>query len=160
MDELEVVMVRSLESPLDTPILPESCDLVEFNRGRIDDWVSLQKEADLFNTISPELFDSEFGVSSWAHKEHKSRLILLYEDSVMVGAITAWFGGHDYGDDMGRLHWLAVSPKVQGKGYGKVLVSLCLKKLQELGHKEVYLTTSAVRPIAIKLYEKFGFDTV
>ena len=156
MSNHEVIMVKSLTEPLEFK-LPNSCRVVELTPQRIKQWGVLQKSADEFNDITETLFEEEFGNDFTIQKE---RTILLYESDKLVGAITAWFGGHGYEDSMGRLHWLAVSPSSQGKGYGKLLVNLCLDRLYKLGHREVYLTTSTVRPIAIALYQKFGLTTI
>ena len=45
----------------------------------------------------------------------------------------------------------------RGKGYGKLLIDLCIKKAKEFGYDEIYLETLSQMKIAITLYEKAGF---
>ncbi|WP_211323792.1 GNAT family N-acetyltransferase [Sediminitomix flava] len=55
---------------------------------------------------------------------------------------------------------MAVSPKVQGKGIGKVLLKATIEKGKELGARNLYLESNRKLNTAIKLYEKMGFKEV
>jgi len=77
-----------------------------------------------------------------------------------VGTATAWVD--DLNDDpaVGRVHWVALVPTVQGRGLAKPLMTAVCHRLQALGHRRAYLTTSMARTAAIGLYLKFGFHPV
>ncbi|TNJ43109.1 GNAT family N-acetyltransferase [Tamlana fucoidanivorans] len=49
------------------------------------------------------------------------------------------------------------SPKVRGKGYGKVLFSKCLEVAKTLGYEKCYLESASQLKAAIHIYERFGF---
>jgi GNAT superfamily N-acetyltransferase len=53
---------------------------------------------------------------------------------------------------------VAILPDYQGRGLSKPLLSQALRRLWELGHTRAYLTTSAERMVALRLYERFGFS--
>lgn len=48
----------------------------------------------------------------------------------------------------------------RGKGFGKKTLKRMIEKAGELGFKKIYLETASVLKVAIKLYEKFGFQPV
>ncbi|MCP4453411.1 MAG: GNAT family N-acetyltransferase, partial [Planctomycetes bacterium] len=67
----------------------------------------------------------------------------------------------DYqGTSYGRVHWVAIIPKMQGHGLSKPLTSTICHRMQALGHAQAYLTTSTTRYGAINLYHQFGFVPV
>jgi putative acetyltransferase len=49
------------------------------------------------------------------------------------------------------------SPKVRGKGYGKMLFGKCLDAAKTLGFKQCYLESADQLKAAIHIYEKHGF---
>src|SRR5947209_7785691 len=53
-------------------------------------------------------------------------------------------------------HWVAVRPEYQGRGLAKAALSYALTRLAEW-HERAWLATSTARPVAIKLYQSFGF---
>ena len=55
---------------------------------------------------------------------------------------------------------MAVSKQAQGKGYGDLLISVCLTKLKEIGASKVHLVSNTKLESAISLYKKHGFKTV
>ena len=82
---------------------------------------------------------------------------LLAPTDEVVGTGTAWFNNNLEGARWGRVHWLAIIPEFQGRGLAKPLMTSICRRLGELGHEHVYLSTSTARPAAIGLYLKFGF---
>lgn len=74
-----------------------------------------------------------------------------------IGTATAWFDNDHNGLPCGRLHWVAMVPKLQGQGLAKPLLTTVCQRLRELGHTRAYLTTSSERIPAINLYLGFGF---
>jgi putative acetyltransferase len=49
------------------------------------------------------------------------------------------------------------SPKIRGKGYGRMLFEKCMEKAKELGYKKCYLESSSQLKAAIHIYESYGF---
>ena len=49
------------------------------------------------------------------------------------------------------------SPKMRGKGYGKMLFEKCLETAKRLGYKQCYLESAAQLKAAIHIYETHGF---
>lgn len=49
------------------------------------------------------------------------------------------------------------SPKIRGKGYGKLLFEKCIQTAKDLGYKQCYLESASQLKAAIHIYESFGF---
>jgi putative acetyltransferase len=64
------------------------------------------------------------------------------------------------GNGVFELARMAVSPKHQGKGFGKKLIVACFAKLSEIRANKVYLLSNIKLKPAISLYKKYGFKTV
>ena len=83
------------------------------------------------------------------------RMIFLTDGGVPFATATAWFGDDDPAE--GRLHWVSVDAAHQGRGLSWPLVSMTMRRLRELGHRDAFLTTQTQSWVAIKVYHRFGF---
>jgi GNAT superfamily N-acetyltransferase len=135
--------------------LSPSFSIKWYEPGDEESWVKIQKDADQYNTITLELFDREFDrdIESLAQRQ----CFLIDMHGTAIGTATAWFDNNHNGLPYGRLHWLAIVPKLQGQGLAKPLLTTVCQRLRDLGHRRAYLTTSPKRIPAINLYLEFGF---
>jgi len=60
----------------------------------------------------------------------------------------------------GLIRLLAVSPASRGRGYGRLLTQVCLKRARELSIPTIFLYTGTFMAAARHLYEKLGFKRV
>jgi len=81
------------------------------------------------------------------------------ENGMAVGCTSAWIDDNYCGESCGRIHWVAIRTKWQGRGLAKAMLSFTLKKLAEW-HDWCYLVTHWYRVPAIRLYQKYGFEPV
>lgn len=63
----------------------------------------------------------------------------------------------DFDTDICELQKMYFSPKIRGKGFGKLLFKKCLKIAKDLGYKQCYIETEPYLKAAIHIYESFGF---
>ena len=63
----------------------------------------------------------------------------------------------DFEDDVCELQKMYFSPKIRGKGYGKLMFEKCLDAAKALGYKKCYLESASILKTAIHIYEKYGF---
>ncbi len=135
--------------------LPTGYQFRMYKMDDIDVWVNIYKSADIYNTITPELFRREFGFDE---NIIGKRMIFLIDTTSgeAVGTSTAWSdpGGNP---KEGRVHWVAILPGYQGKGLAKPLLAETLRILRDNGCVKAFLMTSTGRIPAITLYLKFGF---
>jgi len=125
-----------------------------YKEGDEQQWLEIKAESDQFHTADLDYFLQTYG-------EHRAllpqRQMYLYDaGGKAVGTVTAWFeklAGKTYG----KINWMLLVPEVQGFGLSKALLSLCLQRLDELGHTQALLYTLTVRIAAINLYRQFGF---
>ena len=52
---------------------------------------------------------------------------------------------------------MAIHKSEQGKGYGKALLGYAIAEAKKAGAQAIYLEVRASHPVAIPLYQKFGF---
>ncbi|MGF1452037.1 MAG: GNAT family N-acetyltransferase [Opitutales bacterium] len=135
--------------------LPEGFRIANFAVGDADTWLAVQKAAEPRLPVELPWFFSDFGEDP---KVHADRILFLSTaGGEPIGTATAWFDDVEKRPERGRLHWVAIVPDHQGRGLAKPLVSAALQRLQQLGHREAFLHTDEGRPLAIRLYEQFGF---
>jgi len=101
---------------------------------------------------------SQCGVNSALRDLRQRQCYLLAPTGAVIGTGTAWFNNNFEGARWGRVHWLAIMPAFQGRGLAKPLMTSICRRLRELGHEHVYLSTSTALHAAIGLYLKFGFE--
>jgi ribosomal protein S18 acetylase RimI-like enzyme len=154
----DLVMVLDDLTRVPSSPMPPGYSVRAFEDGDDESWARIQAAADLYNVITPDLFASQFGTSR-ADLEQR-QLYAVDERGRVVGAVSAWFPEAEVEPDLGRLHWLAVIPDHQRHGLGAALIAEALERMHELGYKRAYLTTSAARGDALRLYERFGFRPV
>ena len=63
----------------------------------------------------------------------------------------------DFEAEVCEIQKMYFSPKVRGKGVGKLLFEKCLKAAKTLGYKKCYLESAPQLKAAIHIYESFGF---
>ena len=154
----DVVMVLDGLSQVLQCRVPPGYSVRPFEDGDDETWARIQSAADLYNVITPSLFASQFGTCRTDLEERQ--FYAVDERGEAVGAVSAWFPEVGVDPDLGRLHWLAVSPDRQRHGIGAALITAALERMRELGYRRAYLTTSAARLDALRLYERFGFRQV
>ena len=63
----------------------------------------------------------------------------------------------DFEDEVCEIQKMYFSPKVRGKGFGKLMFEKCLQAAKELGYKKCYLESASQLKAAIHIYENYGF---
>jgi len=156
LEYLRVVMVRRDLEGVPQCAVPEPYRVRWYRPGDEEVWRAIQIASDEYGEFPPGKFEEQFGRDETVLAQRQ--LYLCDADGRAIGTMTAWFGEARGWQGWGRVHWVAVLPEVQGRGLSKPLMTLTLNRLRELGHRRAYLTTATVRPPAINLYLKFGFQ--
>ena len=115
---------------------------VETSAGEFD------READAYPAFS-QYFAHD--LEALAHR----MIFLLDENGAPVGTSTAWAD-----DGMGRVHWVALDQRHQGKRLSRPLVVETLHVLRERGHQNAFLTTQPPSWVAIRVYLGCGFSPI
>lgn len=152
---LHLRMVRADLEDIPTFELPAGYTLRRYEPGDEEAWVEIERQADRYNVITPDLFRREFGGDVEALRLRQ--YYLCDAAGAAVGTTTAWYGDESRGRDWGRVHWVAIVPPMQGRGLSKPLLAAACNRLRALGHERAYLSTETPRVPAICLYLKFGF---
>lgn len=77
------------------------------------------------------------------------------EQVVGGGGIAPLAGGDGLVCELRKMYFL---PELRGKGFGQILMDLCLNEARQAGFKRCYLETLASMAGAQKLYLKNGFE--
>jgi len=117
-------------------------------------WEHIHLAAERYITITPTLFEKQFGRDIEMLKERQ--FYLCNAAGMPIGTATAWFKSHNR-QPYGMVHWVAIVPSEQGKGLAKPLLSTVCQRLRDFKYSRAYLDTASVRLAAIGLYLKFGF---
>lgn len=154
-DDDRITMVHCDLTSAPVVALSANLQLHWYQAGDEDEWVAIHEVADQYNCISRQLFVDQFADDVLDLPERQCYLI--DDAGTYVATATAWAESRGRFAGFGRVHWVAVRPAYQRRGIGTMLVSIICRQLVALGHRRAFLTTSTLRPNAIRLYEKFGF---
>jgi len=133
--------------------LPSEFRLDWYEHGDATRWIGLQREVECRLPITQELYTHDFGTDDRVLAE---RQCFLIDGQRLIGTATAW-SSDLRGEELGRVHWVAIHPDYQGQGLSKPLLSAVCDRLLRLGHDQAFLVTSGERIPAINLYLRFGF---
>lgn len=61
------------------------------------------------------------------------------------------------GEGVCEIQKMYFSPKVRGKGYGKLLFEKCMQAAKDFGYEQCYLESASQLKAAIHIYESYGF---
>jgi ribosomal protein S18 acetylase RimI-like enzyme len=152
-----IIMVLPTLEAIPPVVLPDGFGLRWHQPGDETAWLAIQRASDLINEFPDDAFARHFGTDA---AEHGRRIVHLEHDGRLVGTSAAWWSSPPFGPEAGRIHWVAVLPAYQGRGLGKALLSATLLRLRAFGNTSAYLQTDTRRPVAIGLYQRFGFGIV
>jgi ribosomal protein S18 acetylase RimI-like enzyme len=81
--------------------------------------------------------------------------------ATLLGSVTFCPVGSAYReighDDEGEFRMLAVTPAARGRGVGKALVELCMRRSRELGYAGMRMSSMDRMTSAHRVYERLGF---
>ena len=129
-------------------------EVLENQKAYLDDFIRLNEEW-ISTYFEIEAADRALAACPEKIILNGGYIFSLLVDNDVVG-VCALF---NEGDGTFELARMAVSLKHQGKGYGSVLMNTCLKKLDSIGAKKVYLLSNTKLEPALALYQKHGFIT-
>jgi GNAT superfamily N-acetyltransferase len=152
---IELAMIRHHLDALPHVPCPDGYTLRTFRPGDEQAWARILALVEEFRDEDQALahFSREFGPYS---QELGSRCFFLATaDGAAIGTATAWYGSFA-GEERGRVHWVAIEPRFQGRGLAKPLLGAVMARLA-VEHRTAYLTTQTTSYRAINLYLAFGF---
>jgi GNAT superfamily N-acetyltransferase len=83
------------------------------------------------------------------------------QDGQVLGSVTFCAVGSPYREigrkDEGEFRMLAVSSEARGRGVGRALVELCLRRARELGYAGIRMSTMDRMTSAHRVYARLGF---
>jgi GNAT superfamily N-acetyltransferase len=135
--------------------LPAGYRMRGYRDGDVSTWVRIQQAAEKFVTPTADTFTGSMpGDEAYL----TARVLFLVDPaSEDIGTITAWNDAEFDGQEMGRIHWVAMAPEAQGKGLAKPMLSAALDALRSRGYNAAWLWTGTGRIAALNLYLHFGF---
>jgi GNAT superfamily N-acetyltransferase len=96
-----------------------------------------------------------------ARRAREAEVWVAVEDGRLLGSVTFCVPGSPYReiarDNEGEFRMLAVSPAARGRGVGKALVELCLRRSREEGYVGVRMSSMDKMTSAHRVYERLGF---
>lgn len=155
----EIWMYRLKDLPVTEQALPEGFHFEFYQEGDETEWAAIETAVSEFEDEAQALdyFQKKFAPFS---KELKRRMLFITDsEGRKIGTCSAWWKELPDGTRYPLVHWVAVRPGYQGKGIAKAMLSRTLKQLQKLEDTTpVYLHTQTWSHVAIRLYQKLGFE--
>jgi len=153
-EDLQLWMIRPHLDDVPEHPMPKGFTIRNWREGEDALWLDVQRDAEPLFTVTDDLFQQEFGFDRQGCAQ---RVFFLTTDKgVTVGTLSAWYSRDFYGEDAGRIHWVAVRPGYQGRGLARAGMSHALRWMQGR-HRKAWLQTSSSRITAVKMYLDFGF---
>ena len=155
---LDILMKRPAGTKIPVYSLPEGYRYVLYRPGDEIAWAEL--EFSVLEFPNPEKGLALFQQTFLPDQEELKRRCLFIEDSTgqKLATAMAWWNMTGKQRDA-WLHWVSVSPKSQGLGLGKAVVSKALHLLLEIeGDRDIYLHTQTWSHKAVGIYLKCGFQ--
>ncbi len=138
--------------------LPAGFRIRLFEKGDEENWARIETSVDEFEDENTALarFEKEFG----PYIDEMTGRCLFIEDEhgEAIATTTAWHGNlEDFGEGLGRIHWVGVVPEYQGRKLSKPLLSEAMNILAR-HHSKAYLTSQTTSYQAINMYLNYGFE--
>ncbi len=140
--------------------LPDGFSARLFQDGDESHWARIESSVLEFDDEEKAL---AYFVGAWLPRldELKKRCVfILNPDGLPVATTTAWYIVH--GDvRQAHIHWVAVTPGLQGKGLGRAVLTRALSLMPDLEPgRDVLLHTQTWSHTAVRLYHSVGFRMV
>ncbi len=155
-----VMAARPGERPQPAPKVPQGFVLRGFQPGDEKAWAEIETSVLEFDDTQKALdyFKKEYG----PHPQELSRrcFFLFTAQGEPVATASAWFDEID-GESYPKVHWVAVVPAYQGRGFGKLLMEQVMAAFYQLAPgQRVFLHTQTWSHKAVWLYRQLGFSLV
>jgi len=124
-------------------------------RAHLTRFIALN-EAWISRYFSIEEADRKLAEDPFSIVDKGGCILSLVSDNEVMG-VCALFKENESRFQLARM---AVDSKVQGKGYGDVLIQAALEQAKIMGAESVYLLSNTCLTPAISLYRKHGFHTL
>jgi ribosomal protein S18 acetylase RimI-like enzyme len=118
------------------------------------EWTKIWCDLEPPGKIGDKLFHDEFG-NDW-NIISSTCFLIIAPDGSAAGTISAWMNNNFKRGKWGRIHWVSLRKKYQGKGLAKPMLSMALNIISA-NYNRCYLVTQPHRIPAISLYLSFGF---
>ena len=158
MKRIKLAMVRKDLFNIPQYLLPTGFRIRLFEKGDEANWVRIETSVGEFidEEAARQRFEKEFG--PYLDEMTKRCLFIEDENGHAIATTTAWYGDlTDYGEGIGRIHWVGVVPEYQGRKLSKPLLSEALNLLAR-HHSKAYLTSQTTSYQAVNMYLNYGFE--
>lgn len=152
----ELLMARDLEKIEDYPLPTKYSFVFWENDCCKNDWINIHLETGEFNSVDEanrifhEFYDDFYD-------ELSVRCIFIVNENGEKIATATISPAKEYGYNC-VIDWFAVSPKAQGLGLSKPLLSKILQIAKNIGYKKILLHTQTHTWLAAKIYLDCGFQ--
>ena len=151
----EITMIREHLGEIESYELSDEYSVRWYQPGYEKLWMDIHLQSEKYISITPGFFEDKFGTDAQVLAERQC--FIFDKDNNAIATATAWFDDNFNGQKYGKVHWVAIVPRMHGRGLAKPLLSIVYNKLRSLGHERAYLITANKRIAAVSLYLKFGF---
>ena len=161
--EYKNIIMRCDDNPSESLVLPElpmNFTHRLFTPTDIKHWGRVLTSVLEFDSEDIAMSYFEAAYMPYIEELQKRCIFVLNPDGIPIATATAWFAESELGHQA-SLHWVAVCPEYQGKGFGKFVTVKALKIFSSLEPKlPIWLHTQTWSHVAVRLYRSLGFSVV
>ncbi|TSB47314.1 GNAT family N-acetyltransferase [Alkalicoccobacillus porphyridii] len=157
MKRIPLKMVRANTLEIPQYALPAGFTIKPYVPGDEQHWARIETSVGEFKNeeAALERFQKEF--APYKDEMEKRCLFIENDQGEYIATTTAWYGDlKGDGEISGRIHWVGVDPRYQGKKLAKPLLSAAMNILAQI-HSKAYLTSQTTSYQAINMYLNYGF---
>ncbi len=141
--------------PLINSYKTKQIKIIENNKKYLSDFISLNEEW-IKQYFELEYFDIDLAKNPYKIIEDDGYVFTILKEDEVV-AVCALI---NHNNDTYELARMAVKNQYQGIGYGSILIETCLKKLNDIKAKKVFLVSNTKLKSAVALYKKYNFKII
>lgn len=157
---MDIIMSAKKEALADIELasLPEEFYFRMYKEGDEIGWADLEVSVKEFSSREEALAYFHKVFSPYTDLLSKRMCFIVDQNDRIAATASAWFKEGN-GRRFPLVHWVSVSPDVQGRGLGSAIVKYVLSLFQNLepDGKEVFLHTQTWSHKAIYMYYQYGF---
>lgn len=164
LPDISLMMVRRNIDLIPQYTFPIGYGFRFYQEGDEENWARIQVSDGEFSEKERAMKAFTHSFMKFPHMLNKRMVFVSDKNGEAVGTAAGWIDdmplGNTIDPKIGRLHWVGIEEKHQGKGLARPMLTKAMNAMADAGCESAYLITQPPSYVAIRLYLQFGFEPV